>query len=165
MHRSSKGFTIVELVIVIVLIAILSVILALGYAQLIQTTQAVSVRHDMRSISKQIEVYAIDYERYPSIAEFQNMGIRVNKQTYGVNPVGATIFYCVDNAGTAFSIVARVKSSLILKYLSTEGGVSDYSGSGTAPQLCVDSGVPGPTSNVNYTGFTNNGSWNSWVKG
>lgn len=157
------GFTVVELLIVIVIIAILAAIILIAFGQIRYKSQEISVRHDMRNISKQIGIYEVENGNYPSITEFQDMGVKVNKQTYGVNPVGATIFYCVDDAGTVFSLVARVKSAYIVKYLSTDNAVSGYSGSGSAPQLCIDSGVPGPTSNINYTGFTNNGSWYPWV--
>lgn len=163
MSKARNGFTIVEMLVVIVIIAILAAVTMVAYGQIKFETQEISVKHDMRNMAKQIGVFEVDNGHYPSITEFQDMGIHVNKQTYGVNPVGATIFYCVDDAGTEFSVVARVKSSLILKYLSSDNGVSNYSGSGTAPQLCIDSGLTGPSTNVNYTGFTTSGNWNSWV--
>jgi prepilin-type N-terminal cleavage/methylation domain-containing protein len=160
---SYKGFTLVELLIVIVVIAILAVIAIIGYNGVISQAQENSVKHDMKNIAKQLEVYKIDAGRYPSSSTLTSLGIKVNKQTYGVNPTGATIFYCVDSDGTTFSVVARVKSTKLLQFLSSTGQTTTYSGSATAPQLCLDSGVPGTTSSVTYTAFTENGSWYAWV--
>lgn len=165
-HMSSlrqTGFTIVELLIVIVVIAILVAIVVATYNGFTSVAQETSVKHDMKNIAKQVEIYKVDYGRYPTATELQSLGVKVNKQTYGVNPTGATIFYCSDANGTAFSIVARVKTSMLMQYLSLSGQTSVYSGSINAPQLCLDSGVPGTTGTVNYTAFTESGAWYSWV--
>jgi len=164
MHRKHGGFTIVELLVVIVVIGILAAIIVISFNGITSKSQEISVKHDMKNIAKQVEVYKIDGGRYPTSTQLQDLGIKVNKPTYGVNPTGATIFYCVDNAGTAFSIVARVKSNTLTQYLSSTGQTSTYSGSATAPQLCLDSGVPGTTSTVSYTAFTEDGAWYDWVK-
>lgn len=158
-----KAFTVVELLIVIVIIGILAVITIVSYNGITSKAQETSVKHDMRNIAKQLEVYQIQEGRYPTSTKLQELGIKVNKQTYGVNPTGATIFYCVDSVGSVFSIVARVKTSSLTQYLSSTGQISTYTGSGAAPQLCLDSGVPGTTANVTYTAFTENGAWYSWV--
>ncbi|AGL61803.1 putative Type II secretion system protein G [Candidatus Saccharimonas aalborgensis] len=158
-----SGFTIVEILVVIGVIAILTVISVVSYSGIIQHAQDSAVRHDIANIATQTKLHWTDNRRFPTVAEFKAIGVHINKQTYGVNPVGATIFYCVDNAGTTYSLVARVKSSTIIKYLSSTDQISAYSGSTTAPQLCLDSGIVGTTSTVQYTGFTNNGSWYPWV--
>ena len=82
-----------------------------------------------------------------------------------MNPTGATIFYCVNDSGDAFSIVNRVKSAELLQYASTQGRVVTYTGATEAPELCVDSGVTGEENEMNYIGFTENGAWKSWVSG
>jgi len=161
--QKQTGFTIVELLIVIVVVGILAVIIIVSYNGITSKAQETSVKHDMRNIAKQVEIYKLDDGQYPSSTKLKELGIKVNKQTYGVNPTGATIFYCVDSTGSVFSIVARVKTSTLTKYLSSTGQTSVYTGSATAPQLCLDSGVPGTTSTVTYTAFTENGAWFDWV--
>jgi type II secretion system protein G len=161
--QTQKGFTIVELLIVIVVIGMLAAIIIVAFNGITFKAQETSVKQDMKNISKQLEIYRIDDGRYPTSTTLQQIGIKVNKQTYGVNPTGATIFYCVDEPGTLFSVVARVKSSTLLQYLSSSGQITSYGGSTTAPQLCLDSGVPGTTATVTFTAFTENGTWFAWV--
>lgn len=163
MWAKQRGFTIVELLIVIVIIAILAAIVIVAYNGVQERAQESSVRTDMTNIAKQVELHRVDEGRYPTITRLTELGIKVNKGTYGVNPTGATIFYCVNDSGGAFSIVNRVKSAKLLQYASTQGQIATYSGSATAPQLCVDSGVPGTTTQMNYVGFTEDGAWKSWV--
>lgn len=154
-----RGFTIVELLIVIVVLGVLAAIVITNLSDVQDRANETSVTNDLKSIAKQVELYKVDIGRYPSTSQIDSLKIRVNKAAYGVNPTGATGFYCVNSAGTAFAIVTRVKSLMILKYNSIDARTSQYSGSQTAPQLCTDAGVPTST----YLAFTNNGSWNSWI--
>lgn len=163
MWAKQKGFTIVELLIVIVIIAILAAIVIVAYNGVQERAQESSVRTDMTNIAKQVELYRVDEGRYPTINRLTELGIKVNKQTYGVNPTGATIFYCVNDSGGAFSIVNRVKSAKLLQYASPQGDIRTYAGTSSAPELCVDSGVTGDEDDMNFIGFTENGAWKSWV--
>jgi prepilin-type N-terminal cleavage/methylation domain-containing protein len=160
-NRSSRalGFSLVELLIVIVVIAILAAITIVAYNGIQNRANEVSVTADLRNISKQVELHRINIGHYPSITEIDTLKIKVNKAAYGVNPTGATGFYCVDSNGSEFSIVTRVKSQMVLMYNSDIGQTIPYSGSQTAPQLCTDAGTPTTT----YLAFTNNGVWNSWI--
>jgi general secretion pathway protein G len=157
--KRQNGFTLVELLVVIVVIAILAAIAIVAYNGVQNRAQETSVKVDLANIAKQVEIYKTQLGHYPSTTEIQTLGLKVNKAAYGVNPTGATGFYCVDTNGTEFSIVTRVKSQMIFKYNSDDGETSTYSGSQTAPQLCTDSGVTTTT----YLAFTNNGVWNSWI--
>jgi prepilin-type N-terminal cleavage/methylation domain-containing protein len=154
-----SGFTIVELIIVIVVVAVLAAIVIVAYNGIQNRANETSVTADLRNISKQVELHKINLGHYPSTTEIDTLKIKVNKAAYGVNPTGATGFYCVNSDGSKFSIVTRVKSQMVLMYTSDNGQTTTYSGSQTAPQLCTDSGVPTTT----YLAFTNNGVWNSWI--
>lgn len=154
-----KGFTLVEVLIVISILAVLTVIVIVAYNGVQDRANETSVKADINNIAKQVEYYKTSSGRYPSTATMSTLQIKVNKAAYGVNPTGATGFYCVDSTGSAFSIVTRVKSQFVVQYSSITGQTSAYSGSQTAPQLCTDSGVTTTT----YLAFTTNGVWNSWI--
>jgi general secretion pathway protein G len=157
--QRQKGFTLVELLIVIFVLGALAAIIIIAYRGVQDRANESSVKVDLSNIAKQVEFYKTDLGHYPSTTEITTLKVKVNKTAYGVNPTGATGFYCVKSDGSAFSIVTRVKSQMILQYSSITGQSSTYSGSQTAPQLCTDSGI----SSASYLAFTDNGSWNSWI--
>ena len=157
--RRQKGFTIVELIVVIVILGILAVLVYTSYSKLQNDANEASVRTDLRNIANQVELYRADLGVYPSTAQMNAMRLRVNKKAYGVNPTGATGFYCVNSDGSAYAVVTRVRSQLLLVYNSYTNTSNTYTGSTTAPQLCTDAGVTTTT----YLAFTNNGVWNDWV--
>ena len=67
-HRKGKGFTLVELLVVL---AIIGIILAMGIPSLMNALQRAKQKRsmaDMRGIATAIESYAIDYRNYPPAA-------------------------------------------------------------------------------------------------
>lgn len=61
MHRSSRhGFTIVELLIVIVIVAILAAIVIVAYSGIQARAQAASISSGLRQIDKSMHLWAID---------------------------------------------------------------------------------------------------------
>ncbi len=95
--KSKSGFTIVELLIVIVVIAILAAITIVAYNGIQQRARDSRMMGDLTSASKQLELYAVDNSRYPtSVAELKSVKIRFSN-----NPGVNTIMYCGDNSGYA----------------------------------------------------------------
>ena len=68
MKRTSNGFTIVELLIVIVVIAILAAISIVAYSGIQQRGRDSQRESDIKSVAKALEMYYIDNGQFPPIA-------------------------------------------------------------------------------------------------
>ena len=120
--RKSKtaGFTIVELLIVIVVIGILAAITIVAYNGIQQRARDSVMRADLTNVGKKFQLYQIANNAYPSS---QTAGIR-----FSFSPVGQYVISCLDQTdqGAGFAIVAKdVKGSgQYYKYESTTGAIS-----------------------------------------
>lgn len=65
----SKGFTIVELLIVIVVIAILAAITIVSYNGITRQTRISTVKTNLRNIATQMEIFYADNGRYPNLTQ------------------------------------------------------------------------------------------------
>tara|TARA_B100000378_G_scaffold251824_1_gene226767 strand:- start:15 stop:632 length:618 start_codon:yes stop_codon:yes gene_type:complete len=68
-----KGFTIVELLIVIVVIAILAAITVVAYTGIQERTKNVAIQSDLRQVAQLIEAYAAENGSYPSTGSLSNI--------------------------------------------------------------------------------------------
>lgn len=71
-RQSIRGFTIVELLIVIVVIGILAVIVIVAYSGVTAKSQYATMRQDMTTIRKLLELYKVDHGDYPNSANCVN---------------------------------------------------------------------------------------------
>jgi prepilin-type N-terminal cleavage/methylation domain-containing protein len=69
MRRQSSGFTIVELLVVIVIIGILAAITIVAYTGISQRAIAASLQSDLANAAKQIKLYQITNSLYPTANE------------------------------------------------------------------------------------------------
>jgi prepilin-type N-terminal cleavage/methylation domain-containing protein/uncharacterized delta-60 repeat protein len=63
--KLSKGFTIVELLVVIVVIGVLAAITVIGYVGVSQRAAAATLQTDLKSASTQLEMYRAENDAYP----------------------------------------------------------------------------------------------------
>lgn len=87
-----KGFTIVELLIVIVVIAILAAITVVAYTGIQERTKNVAIQSDISQVAKLVEAYAAENGAYPSTGSLaqvytdSNCGLATDSDGYeGVN--------------------------------------------------------------------------------
>lgn len=166
------GFTIVELLIVIVVIGILAAITIVAYNGIQNRANDGAVRSDLANAAKKFEIYKIDYGTYPQTAtDLLNVGASASKSAYLLSPSTTYNFVpCVTAAGADYSLGAISKSGNRFYIGSKSGGIvqvtsaNDWTGVSGYTYFCSDSlaGSALPTGG-GAPGYGN--SWRSWVSG
>jgi prepilin-type N-terminal cleavage/methylation domain-containing protein len=135
-QHNSFGFTIVELLVVIVVIGILAAITIVSYTGLSNKATVSSLQSDLSSAKKQLALYYVDHSSYPnSIDNTTNcpvlLGITDTK--YCLKPSnGSTFTYspASDTNPQAFSLFAS-KNSTSYSITNSSGPISVYATGGT----------------------------------
>ena len=149
---NKSGFTIVELLIVIVVIGILAGIVIVAYNGIQNRAHDTAIESDLRNMANQIRQYeAIQGHLPEGETELDAIGtIKLSQNAYG-NPmqaggVGWNFVYCWPNElatdTTAFALVAASKSGKVFKY--SGGTVSEYMGTfgPDSDSVCNTAGSP-----------------------
>lgn len=164
-NKYQKGFTIVELLIVIVIIAILTLIVNIVYTGIQQRARDANIQSDLRNIASKLELFNIDYGRYPiSTAELTTAKLTVTKSAYQTSGVN-NLLYCRNvTTGGGYAIVAASGSGTKYSISEQTKGVSTYSGTFPGVSQAVVCPSFGLDSNGNSWGL-NGGTWVAWVNG
>jgi prepilin-type N-terminal cleavage/methylation domain-containing protein len=96
MHKRnglSSGFTIVELLIVIVVIAILAAISIVAYRGLQERARVADVSAALTQAKKKLELYKVDNSTYPTTGSFSSAGVTNTDVSYQYTSDGST--YCM----------------------------------------------------------------------
>jgi general secretion pathway protein G len=172
MHKNQGGFTIVELLIVIVVIAILAAITVVAYNGIQNRANDTTIQSDLQNIAKKLELYKVDNGVYPAgPTQLSPLGLKVSKNAYGNHmPSGGTFYnlvYCHMPAAapTDYALVAFSKSGARFKYTNTSG-LSSYTGSfaGSAG-ICTDAGIPMTGLPEDRDWFFEANNWRTFVAG
>ena len=171
--QKPTGFTIVELLIVIVVIAILAAITIVAYNGIQARAQESTVRNDLASASKKLHLFNVDNSRFPnSVAELATVGIDISNGAYALWPdVAVNLGYCSkpDYSGYALFAMTRSGTRLMIQESGTvkvdTTGTTWDSTTGTLGTQCSAAGY-----SVNFThGYvrtdTTTGPWRAWAGG
>lgn len=170
--QNNSGFTIVELLIVIVVIGILAAIVIVAYRGIQNRAYDTSVQSDMKTNANLLLQFEAINSRFPSsVAELQGVGLKFTKSAYAsLNPRSNSLTYCSIPSGDnrVFALGGSSKSNGAAYYYSSKDGLKTTSwwgevgNAGLCPTLGVDSGDPGY---FHQWGYTAGGGWSSWANG
>lgn len=128
MNTGRRGFTIVELLIVIVVIAVLASILVVGYGAVQNNAHDASVKADLRKIDDAMKQYALDNEGvFPSTnANLQTLGLKLNTSSYMMTNA-RNVYLCTNATGTEYAVVSMSRSGKRF-VIKSETGITEYTG-------------------------------------
>lgn len=161
-----KGFTIVELLIVIVIIGILAAITIVAYNGIQNRANDTAVQSDLRNIAGKINEYKVINDKLPTpTTDLAAMNIKVSRNAYGAHYVPSVgnennLIYCyssLTSSNATFIIVAAAKSGNVFVYRdgSVQNGVGPLT---TFTTTCANNGLSS-TGSWFYAGSV----WQSWI--
>jgi prepilin-type N-terminal cleavage/methylation domain-containing protein len=140
-HKPQVGFTIVELLIVIVIIGILAAITIVAYSGIQSRAIEASVRSDMTNAGKKLESLKTELTTYPAQTDtgLEAAGIQLNKTNYDVTSSATNFLYCGSTTSANYAFVALAKSGKTYAYGSARS-FSEYTAYpiGSYTSICSD---------------------------
>lgn len=168
MRRFQKGFSIPELIIVIVTIGILASIVIVSFRGLQNRAHDAVVQSDLNGFSGILEAYRVRNDGsnpthiYPlATATLQTLGIKASKSSYNTT-VNYNFIFCITDTGVnaykEYKLVALSKSGTI--YMMTQDGFTSHSltTANLTNSLCSSLGM-----NLVSNGLSAPNTWQTWV--
>lgn len=169
--NASLGFTIVELLIVVVVIAILAAITIVSYSGISNQAHDTAVKSDIAALKKKIELFNAEKGIYPNGVSFLDIsGFSASKSSYMTAPVtDHNLIYCMNGVNGVvqdYTIVAYSKSGKKFRATKSEGP-REYTTVWTNQTVACQDSMPVYTNN--YRGYaaedTTDGPWRRWARG
>lgn len=161
-YKKLRGFTIIELLIVIVIIAILAAIILVAYNTIESRAQSSALQSDLENAKKKLTLYQVDQGSYPgTLTAMAAVGLQATKSAYDMT--GNNFYYCLNIVTGDFAVGARAVSKAAF-IISSTGNLRSVGGVG-ADTVCKEIGLTGyaDTNAWNALGFSPTNGWSSWV--
>ncbi len=171
-----KGFTIVELLIVIVVIAVLAAITIVAYNGISERARDTTINSDLQQLAKKFETTRVtsSTDSFPSTNPVISglFTVAVSKDAYRTTGVSFNLVVCSSTSSNSkdFVIIAASKSGKVW-WIRNGGGVLEYTGAGdptNSNSATYCSGfIPGWSAiGAGYSVFdTTTGPWRAWAGG
>lgn len=161
--EKKNGFTIVELLVVIVVIGILAAITIVAYNGIQSRANNTAVESDLTTTAKKLELYkVVNNNVYPTAAEasLEPVGVKTTYEVYDVSGTG-NFYYCALADQSNFALGAISKSGQHYYYYNGRiEKVTGVSGGATCNR------VYGNTTNGQYgwRGYADTSGWREWTR-
>lgn len=104
-RAGSKGFTVVELLIVIVVIGILAAITIVSYNGIVSQSRVSAAKASLNSISKKLEIYRINNSAFPTASDNATWKSLLSESA-GVINGAANYAICRTTSGDRYAVIA-----------------------------------------------------------
>ena len=165
------GFTIVELLIVIVVIGILAAISIVAYNGIQSRARTTSVYADLTNIRKKLEIYNVDHGQYPqSTTDLEDADLSIgNSSNYEIRAGYGNVYYCLDLAENEFGVGVRIAGvDPVSHFITSSSSAKPRSNTPIyTALLCGELGLPGssPADGAYSTwGLDADGDSTGWLK-
>lgn len=130
MNRRTRGpfasaFTIVELLIVVVVIAILAAITIVAFNGIQNRTHDSVVQNELRTLAVKISEYHLrNNDTYPAgnAVQLGSTGVKLSRNSYGANYTTGSnqynVLYCFSNSQNTFALFAGSRSGNVYQYVN-----------------------------------------------
>lgn len=161
MKDTRAGFTIVELLIVIVVIGILAAITIVAFNGVQNRANDTAVRSDLASMAKKIEYEAADSSGVYPFPLTASMDLKFSKGSY--RTAENNLYYCVNTSTNQYAAGARSKSNKQFKIVN--GTVSEHATTLYGADVCALVGLSSWSGTYGRVGFDGaSQTWDTWAK-
>lgn len=143
--RHSSGFTLVELLIVIIIVGILASLVLIAFNGAQGRAHDATIKTDLRNFGNKLQQYYVINGQYPPSSNLTSLELKATKGSYKSASGWNTLLFCVQplDPGARFVLAAVSKSERMFTY-SSNGGSQEFTGtwSSSASPLSNTLGIP-----------------------